>query len=282
MRKQRSDINRRLSEKIRKGSPVQGICVSSGLEAKVAEKAGADFLVTYAGALFRREGVPASLCELCYEDCNSVTEELGRHILPRLEDIPLIGGIGCLDPYRDIDKFIDGLTAIGFSGVANLPSIGDWKGDFRTMPEQLHMGYEKEVELIQRCHNRGLFTFANCYTQEQAVWMAGAGADVICIDLGATQGGLLQSACMLHKKEASEKVKKIADEILALKGTSFILFHGGPFATAGDIELCLETAAVHGVFSGSAAVRIPIEQAVSAAIEKVGALQLRGRERNSI
>lgn len=274
MGKRRMDIRRRMSERIKRHHPVQGVCVSCGLTARAAEKAGADFLVTYAGAMFRREGVPASLCELCYDDCNTVTEELGSHILPRLKDIPLIGGIGCLDPYRDVVQFIDHLIAKGFSGVANLPSIGDWEGDYRTMPEQLHMGYEKEIELIRTCRGRDIFTLANCYTEEQAVKMTEAGADMICIDMGATQGGLLQSSCIVTCAEAAEKISKIADRVHACGESPFILFHGGPFAEPADMNVCLQGGAVHGVLNGSAAERIPVERAVMDTVAQVGALRL--------
>lgn len=279
MGKRRSDISRRLSGTLKSGRPIQGICVSCGLTAKAAEKAGADFLVTYAGAMFRREGVPASLCELCYDDCNTATKELGRNILPRLADIPLIGGIGCLDPYEEVNQFIDNLIAEGFSGVANLPGIGDWEGEYREMSEQLHMGYDKEVEMIRGCHARDIFTLANCYTAEQAVRMTDAGADVVCIDMGATGGGLLKPSCTMSCGEAAEKVAEIADCVRACANAPFILFHGGPFATAEDMDFCLGRAAVHGVFNGSAAERIPVERAVMDTVAEVGALHYRNQHR---
>ncbi|MCU0078437.1 phosphoenolpyruvate hydrolase family protein [Extibacter muris] len=53
----------------------------------------------------------------------------------------------------------------------------------------------------------------------------------------------------------------------------FILFHGGPFTTAEDMDICLDRAAVHGVFSGSAAERIPVERTVMHTVAEEGARQ---------
>lgn len=275
----RKEVNRLLDARVKSNSPIQGVCVSTGLTAKAAQKAEADFLVTYAGAMFRREGVPASLCELCYGDCNAITKELGGHILPVLKDTPLIAGIGCLDPYREMEKLIDELLAEGFSGVSNLPGIGDWEGDYRTMPEQLGMGYGKEAELIQKCHERDIFTMANCYNMEQAIRMTEAGADVINIDVGATKGGLLESACSVTVEEATEFVADIAESISSCRQSPYILFHGGPFATPEDMSVCLERASVHGILGGSAIERIPVEYAVMHTVSKIKAIQMkRGKE----
>jgi len=258
----REALKSRLAEKTAHGHIIIAVNISSGLTARAAEESGADFLITYAGGKFRREGVPASLCELCYDDCNSATEELGRHILPRLEGMPLIGGIGCLDPYRDIMKFIDHLLAMGFSGITNLPSIGDWEGDFRTMPEQLGMGYEKEVELIRRCCEKGVFTIANCYTKEQAANMTDAGADVICIDLGATIGGLLKSGYPADCQEEIQRIKEISQGTVAKENVPILLFHGGLAVTPAMVERYLQMTGIHGFLGGSAIERIPVEKAV--------------------
>ena len=51
----------------------------------------------------------------------------------------------------------------------------------------------------------------------------------------------------------------------------FILFHDGPFTTAKDMDICLDRAAVHGVFSGSAAERIPVERTVMHTVAEEGA-----------
>ena len=72
-----------------------------------------------------------------------------------MEDTPVLAGVCGTDPFRQMDKFLRDVRAIGFAGVQNFPTVGLIDGLFRRDLEETGMGYGLEVEMIAVCLREG-------------------------------------------------------------------------------------------------------------------------------
>lgn len=268
----RKTILEQLQKKRTEKKPIVIAELGSGLAARVADHAGADAIVLSSRGLYRADGAAACGCELAYVDTNTVSQEQTKKILDHVKRTPVLIGIGVGDPYRDVDRFVDKMLDYGVSGVTNAPSTCQWENHF----EGTGLVYEtlcfpEEVRFLERCAKRGIFTLGSCFLPNQAEAMAGAGVDVISIEIGATDGGLLPSATGIALEAATEQVQNMAKIIRAGNPEAFVLFHGGPFAEPETIRYCLKNADVDGFYGGSAIERIPVEKAIFDTIERIAA-----------
>lgn len=269
MRYTREEIKKALNEKVEQNKPVIAANIGYGLSAKVADRTGVDLILIYSGGLYRADGAAACGAELAYMNCNDATWNAGVRIIDKIENTPVIGGVGVADPYRDIQRFVDELLDYGFSGVMNAPSTAGWEGNFNAKTAFDLLGYPAEIKFIEACSKRDIFTFANCALPSQGKAMGAAGADVICIDLGATIGGMLPFEGTETKEAAAERVTVIYDEIKRENGKAIAVFHGGPFAEPEDIKWGLGEMGVQGYAGGSAIERIPVERAIAGVISEL-------------
>ena len=115
---------------------------------------------------FRMDGHGSLAGYLAYGDANGITLELGRRLLPVVEDTPVVGGIGAADPYRDVERLLDEYLAVGFSGITNVPTAGLYGGDFRRHIDATGLGYPREIDLIRLCRERDVFTVAYAFTPD--------------------------------------------------------------------------------------------------------------------
>ena len=213
MRIERIKILEELEKKQKSQHPILGVAAGNGLIAMAADLAEVDFIAVYSGAWYRNHGVTNLLCEFPYSNSNQVTLEMGKYILPRIVKSPVIAGVGCQDPYCKLDVHIKSLLNEGFSGVMNFPSIGEIEKEGLTKSEKVSVGFWKEVTFICECHERDIFTIANCYTVEQAMQMIKAGADMICFHVGM----------ILENEE--KKIKEIGDAICTEKVNSYFILY---------------------------------------------------------
>src|SRR5215203_5692751 len=106
----RSEIRTRFAAKVDAGVPLVLGGAGIGLVAKAADRAGIDALMAYNTGPFRMDGHGSLAGYLAYGDSNAITLDLAQHILPVVDDTPVIAGIGAADPYRDTAALIDQLT----------------------------------------------------------------------------------------------------------------------------------------------------------------------------
>ena len=182
----RAEILERLRAVRARGEPIVLGGAGIGLVAKAADRAGIDVLMAYNTGPFRMDGHGSLAGYLAYGDANSITLELGRRLLPVVDDTPVVGGIGAADPYRNVARLVEEYVAIGFSGITNVPTAGLYSGDFRRHIDATGLGYPREVELIRLCRERDIFTVAYAFSPEAAAAMAAAGADVVGAHVGLT------------------------------------------------------------------------------------------------
>ena len=269
MRFSREEIIEKLNKKRQAGNPVIAASLGTGLLAKVADAAGVDLIILSSRGQYRANGVAACGAELAYVNSNDATWEAGINIIDKVKHTPVIGGVGVADPYRDMNQFVDELLTYGFSGVVNEPSTAGWEGHFTSDTAYNALGFPEEVKFMAACRQRNIFTMGICSSARQAQAMTGAGADVVCIDLGTTIGGMQPMSAVETKEQAIKRVGRIFNEIKKENMSCTVLFHGGPFPEPEDIRWVLENTGVHGVLAGSAIERIPVERAVTDCISRI-------------
>ena len=272
----RTEILERFRAKIRNNQPIIMGGAGIGLIAKVADHAGIDAIMAYNTGPFRMDGHGSFSGYLAYGDSNAITLELGRKILPVVNNAPVIAGIGAADPYRDIGRLITEMMDLGFSGIINVPTAGLYAGEMREHIDHTGLGYPEEIKLIRMCNERDIFTAAYVFDPEEARKMADAGADVVAVHVNYTTGGMLaakedvapdlDTAC-----ELTEAMCQAAREV---RPDVILVSHGGPFNDPESVQYSFDHTSVHGYMGASSIERIPVEKAITQVVKDFLALKI--------
>jgi predicted TIM-barrel enzyme len=273
----RTEILSRLRTKIKDRKPILMGGAGIGLIAKVADRAGIDVIMAYNTGPMRMDGHGSFAGYLAYSDSNAVTLDLGRKLLPVVENCPVVAGIGAADPYRDIGRLITEMIGMGFSGIINVPTAGVYGGPMREHIDHTGLGYPREVDLIRMCRERDIFSIAYVFTPEETTLMTEAGADVIAAHVKYTIGGMvaakedvapdLDTACAMTEAICAAAKSVRSDVIL--------LSHGGPFNDPASVQYCYDHTSVHGYMGASSIERIPVEIAITKVVKDFLALKLK-------
>ncbi|GAB3670021.1 phosphoenolpyruvate hydrolase family protein [Halopiger thermotolerans] len=261
----RDESVRRLEETVSNGEPIIGAGAGTGMSAKFAERGGVDLLIIYNSGRYRMNGRGSLAGLLPYGDANEIVVDMGRQVLPVVEDTPVLAGVNGTDPFRQMDVFIEDLKRRGFSGVQNFPTVGliDEDSQFRQNLEETGMGYDKEVEMIQEAAEQDMLTCPYVFTEEQAREMTEAGADVIVSHMGLTTSGDIGAETALDLDAAAERVQAHHDAAKEVNEDVLVICHGGPIAWPDDAEYVLNnTEGVVGFFGASSLERLPTEEAI--------------------
>jgi len=273
----RGEILVRLKERMARHQPIILGGAGIGVVAKAADRAGIDILMAYNTGPFRMDGHGSLAGYLAYGDSNAMTLELGRHLLKVVDDIPVIGGVGAADPYRNVDLLITEMMTLGFSGITNVPTAGLYDGDFRQHIDHTNLGYPEEVELVRRCNRRDIFTVAYAFTPDECRWIAEAGADLIGLHVGLTTGGLIGARAALSLDASCEKLEKMVQAARDERSDVIVVAHGGPLEDPKSVQVAFDRTSVDGYLGASSIERLPVERAIMSAVEEFRALKLRER-----
>ena len=255
----------RLREVVSSGEPIIGAGAGTGMSAKFAERGGVDLLIIYNSGRYRMNGRGSLAGLLPYGDANEIVVDMGRQVLPVVEDTPVLAGVNGTDPFRQMDVFIKDLKRRGFSGVQNFPTVGliDEDSGFRQNLEETGMGYDKEVDMIREASEQGMLTCPYVFSEEQAREMTEAGADVIVSHMGLTTSGDIGAETALDLEAAAERVQAHHDAAKEVNEDVMVICHGGPIAWPDDAEYVLNnTEGVVGFFGASSIERLPTEEAI--------------------
>lgn len=263
------EITERLKNEVDRGRPIILVGAGTGISAKFAEIGGADLIATYNIAKCRMTGLSSMAGYLPIGDANQILLELGeKEILPVVKETPVIAGVLGVDPTRNMDKFLDKVNELEFSGVLNCPTIALIDGSFRLVLEETGISFQKEVDMIRLAHKKGLFTLAFATNEKEAEKMAKAGTDLIIAHMGNTTGGSIGAITALTIEEAAKKAQRICDKARELNPDIFTMVHGGPIAFPDDFKKIVKlTTGIHGFFAGSSAERLPVEKAIKETME---------------
>jgi predicted TIM-barrel enzyme len=271
----RSTALARLRATIAAGRPVIGAGAGTGISAKSAEAGGVDLIIIYNSGRYRMAGRGSLSGLLAYGDANQVVVEMSREVLPIVRDTPVLAGVNGTDPFRMMDRFLDELKAMGFSGVQNFPTVGLIDGVFRQNLEETGMGYDLEVEMIRVAAERDLLTAPYVFDVESAVAMTQAGADVLVPHMGLTTAGTIGAQTALSLEDCVGRVQEMRDAAVAVNPDVIVLCHGGPIAEPEDAAYILaHTTGVAGFFGASSAERLPTERAIKSQIQQFKAIAL--------
>lgn len=259
----KSKITEQLKKEIKKDRHIIGVAAGSGLTAKFAEAGGADFILALSSGYFRQRGVSSLAGYLPVDNSNQVVMDFAlKEIIPAMKQIPVIFGLSATDPMINLESYLIKIKESGFAGINNYPTIGLIDGDFRDALEAEGITYEKEVEAIKTASGLGLFTIAFVFNTSQAIDMVKAGADVICVHLGLTTGGVLGG----KQIKSLQAAKKLAIDIFhacdQMNPNTIKMVYGGPLNKPIDVQFVYDDTTINGFIGGSAFERIPAEQAI--------------------
>jgi predicted TIM-barrel enzyme len=260
----RATVVDRLRSEIRSERPVYDALCGSGITAKMAARGGADMVTTHCLAYFRMQGMSSMAGYLPICDANALTLELGERALVNVVgDCPLIAGLLCVDPTRDMARFLETIAAAGYDGVMNCPTVALIDGKFRSDLEETGMGFAREVDVLGRASRMGLFTKAFCTSPEEALAMAEAGVDNIIVHFGNSSGGTIGSKTVLGDDASWARAGMVLDALSAKFSDRIVTCHGGAIETPADFERFQKMEPrLQGYVGGSSAERFPIETSV--------------------
>jgi predicted TIM-barrel enzyme len=272
----RAEALARLRSQVAAGKPVIGAGAGTGLSAKCAEAGGADLIIIYNSGRYRMAGRGSLSGLLPYGDANAIVVEMSREVLPIVRETPVLAGVCGTDPFRLLPVFLEELERIGFSGVQNFPTVGLFDGTFRQNLEETGMGFGLEVEMIRAAHDRDLLTAPYVFSVEEAVAMAGAGADVLVPHMGLTTGGAIGAETARTLDECVPLIQAMRDAAAAVNPDVLVLCHGGPISEPHDAAYVLaHTQGVVGFFGASSMERLPTETAMTENMRRFKAIATR-------
>jgi predicted TIM-barrel enzyme len=259
----REEVRQRLEAEIKKNQPIVAAGAGIGLSAKFAEAGGADLIIIYNSGLYRMDGLPSIAGYMPFGDANAMVLEMGlRHVLPIVQEAPVIAGICAYDLTREMKVFLKELLAAGFSGVINFPTVGRIDGEFRQSMEDLGMSYRREAEVINLAGSMGLFTLAYVFNPEEAKLMAQNDVDAVVAHMKTTRGGTVGAKKAMSLEEAAEKCSAIFAAALSIKKEIICLAHGGPIEGPEAMEYIYRHTQAVGFVGASSIERIPVEKAI--------------------
>jgi len=260
----RKGLLARYRKMVSDGEPIIGGGAGTGLSAKCEEAGGIDLIVIYNSGRFRMAGRGSLAGLMPYGDANSIVLEMAGEVLPVVKNTPVLAGVCASDPFRLMDNFLDEVKATGFSGVQNFPTVGLIDGVFRANLEETGMSYQLEVDMIAAAHKKDLLTTPYVFSEQDAVAMAEAGADIVVVHHGLTTGGSIGAETGIALEQAPEITDAWAKAALDVNPDVVVLVHGGPVSSPSDAQFVLEnTRYCHGFYGASSMERLPTEIALT-------------------
>ncbi|TFK80077.1 hypothetical protein K466DRAFT_559426 [Polyporus arcularius HHB13444] len=251
------------------GKIIVGAGAGIGLSASFLEKGGADLIGVYNSGRFRMAGRGSLAGLMPYGDANEIVLEMAREIIPIIENAAIFAGVCATDPFRTMPRFLQQIKDLGFCGVQNFPTVGLIDGTFRENLEETSMSYSLEVDMIRQAREMDLLTCPYVFTVEDAEAMARAGADVVVVHMGLTTSGSIGAKTAVTLDDCVKRIQECRDAAVKVKEDVIVLCHGGPIATAEDVQYVLErTIGVHGFFGASSMERLPTEIAIEEVAKK--------------
>ena len=270
---ERKSLMEKFQDMKRRRIPIIGGGAGTGLSAKCEEEGGIDLIVIYNSGRYRMAGRGSLSGLLAYGNANEIVMEMAHEVLPVTRRTPVLAGVNGTDPFCIFDKFLDGVTAIGFSGIQNFPTVGLIDGTLRANLEETGMSYAQEIDLIALAHSKDMLTTPYVFNAGEAAAMAKAGADIIVCHLGLTTGGSIGSKTALKLADCPALVDAWSEAALRVNKDAIVLVHGGPVSMPADAEFILHnTKNCHGFYGASSMERLPVEIALTEQTRKFKAI----------
>lgn len=259
----REELIARFRDMIKRGEPIIGGGAGTGLSAKGEEAGGIDLIIIYNSGRYRMAGRGSLAGMMAYGNANDIVLDMAREVLPVVKKTPVLAGVNGTDPFCIFDDFLDRLTALGFAGVQNFPTVGLFDGRMRANLEETGMGYGLEVDLIRQAHHKNMLTTPYAFTVAEAVQMTEAGADILVCHMGLTTGGAIGASTALTLDDSARLINEMIKAARKVRDDIIILCHGGPIAEPADADFILKACpGCHGFYGASSMERLPVERAL--------------------
>jgi predicted TIM-barrel enzyme len=260
-------ILNKLWDKINDKKPLFFASCGTGLVAKLLEKAGADCINTYSGGRLRSDGWGSMSMLWPILDSNAqMLESTGRDIITAIKgDAFICGMVNANDPLRDMHVVLEQLMKMGVFCTSNIPSIGDYDKDSHIYQVLVQSGItlQNEIDMLVLAKEMGMVTATMPYNLEDSIEIVQkAKPDIFCFHAGTTKGGLIGFDTPYTIEDTAARSQEAFDAVLKIKPDSILLSHGASLVTPEDGQYILDNTCAHGIWTGSATERIPIERAV--------------------
>ncbi|MCC5812615.1 MAG: phosphoenolpyruvate hydrolase family protein [Ectothiorhodospiraceae bacterium] len=255
-----------------------GAAIGTGMTARAAAQGGADLLLALNAGRYRVMGAPSISCMLPVADNNRVVMEFARaEILGRVE-LPVFFGACVFNPEHSLEALVAEVKASGFDGICNFPPATHLDGLMRDNLEAAGVGFQRELSLMRLARESGLQTCGYVRQVEEALLMADAGVNLVCINYGWNAGGVSGVPSRYTLEEAAEHARKVFEAVRRKHPKALCAVEGGPITTPEEAQRVAEISQADGYIGGSTIDRIPLEAAVAettSAYKAVATLQRR-------
>ncbi|MCW8084157.1 phosphoenolpyruvate hydrolase family protein [Sabulicella glaciei] len=239
-----------------------GAAIGLGMTARAATEGGADFLLVLNAGRLRVMGAPSLAAMLPITDSNAFTDNFARReILDRVR-IPVFFGAAACDPRLDLQRFVAGLRAAGYQGVANFPTAIHFDGALRHAMEAAGLGFGREVALLAEARSQGLATLGYAKTRAEAEAMVEAGVERLVLNFGWNAGGSLGVPGGVPLEEAAERARRVFAMVRRRAPTTRCLVEGGPIVDPTHMLQVCDASRADGYVGGSTLDRLPLELSV--------------------
>src|SRR4029453_15099707 len=134
----------------------------------------------------------------------------------------------------------------------NFPTVGLFDGTIRAQLEETGMGYGLEVEMIRAAHERDLLPTPYVFSEQNAVDMAKAGADISVCHLGLTAGGAVGAETAVTLNQCVQLIDAWSAAARSVNREIIVLCQGGPIARPADARQILKRCRqCHGFYGAS-------------------------------
>lgn len=263
----KDEILNKLWGKIKQKKPLAFASCGTGLVAKLLERAGFDCINTFSGGRLRSDGWGSMSMLWPILDSNAqMLETTSRDIITAIKgDAFVCAMINANDPLRDMYVVLEQLKMIGVLCVCNIPSIGDYDKDSHIYQVLVQSGItlENEIEMLKLAKEMGFVTATMPYNLEDSIKIVKeAEPHIFCFHAGTTKGGLVGFDTPYTIEDTARRTQEAFDAVLKIKPDLILLTHGASLVTPEDGQYLLDNTNAHGLWTGSATERIPIEKAV--------------------
>jgi predicted TIM-barrel enzyme len=260
----RDEVLKRLRAEIQARRPLFLASCGTGIVAKFLEKAGCDMAGVYNAVKLRSNGAGSMTGMWPVSDANGLMYEYAtREILPVVKEMPIMAGVNANDPTRDIPLFLDELLRVGIIGVNNFPTVGLVDGNFRKVLEQTGITYENEIQMLKMARQKGMVTVAYAFNREETERIVkGCNPDLFIFHAGTTIGGSIGYNHPDTIENTAKRTQEMYDIARSISPDIILLTHGAALSDPASGQRILELTNGHGLQTGSATERIPLEEAV--------------------
>ena len=260
----REEVLERLRKEIQAGRALFMASCGSGIVAKFLERSGCDMAGVYNAVKLRSYGAGSMTGMWPVSDANGLMfEYASREIMPVVRDMPIMAGVNANDPTREIPNFLGELMRIGIIGVNNFPTVGLIDGNFRNVLEHTGITYDNEIEMLKTAKEMGMVTVAYAFNMSETERiMKGADPDVFIFHAGTTVGGSIGYDHPDTVKDTAARTQEMYNTARKIKKDIILLTHGAALSDPGSGQKILDLTDGHGLQTGSATERIPLEDAI--------------------